>query len=82
MRHLRVLLPALLIPLALWIALPLGSSGATSAELQQKIERKQKVIEKAKGKEQVLTTTISGYTARINRLQGSITKLQRRQDSM
>ncbi len=82
MRHLRVLLPALLIPLALWIALPLGSSGATSAELQRKIERKQKVIEKAKGKEQVLTTTISGYTARINKLQGSITTLQRRQDTI
>lgn len=82
MRHLRVLLPALLIPLALWIVLPLVSQGATSSEIQRKIEHKQKVIEKAKGKEQVLTTTISGYTARIGRLQGSITRLQQRQDSI
>jgi peptidoglycan DL-endopeptidase CwlO len=81
-RHLRVLLPAFLIPLALWIVLPLGSSGATSAELQRKIEHKQNVVKKAKGKEQVLTTTIAGYTARINRLQGDITVLQRRQDTI
>lgn len=82
MRLLRLALPVILIPLAAWLALPLLAGGATSAEIERKIEAKQSVIKRAKAKEEVLTTTISGYTNRINRLQGKISRLQARQDSI
>jgi murein DD-endopeptidase MepM/ murein hydrolase activator NlpD len=73
-------------PLLLWAVLPLGSSGATPEgrmdRLQEKIEATQGKIGRRKGTERVLTTEISAYTRRINRLQGRIGSLQQRQSAI
>ncbi len=76
MSRLRLLVLAAAIPFALWMLSPVLSDGAP---LSSRIETKKREIEKDKGKERVLTTTISGYTDRINTLQGDITVLQTRQ---
>ena len=80
----RVLLAAAALPLVLWAILPLGSAGQSSkqqelSELQSKIDRARAKIGKKKGAERVLTTQIAGYSRRIRRLQGSITRLSARQ---
>ena len=77
MSRLRLLVLAAAIPFALWmlIARPLGRRAA----VQPRIEEKKREIDKDKGRERVLTTTISGYTDRIDTLQGDITVLQARQ---
>jgi murein DD-endopeptidase MepM/ murein hydrolase activator NlpD len=76
MSRLRLLVLAAAIPLALWMLSPVLSDGAP---LSSRIEEKKREIEHDKGKERVLTTTISGYTDRINTLQDDITVLQTRQ---
>jgi murein DD-endopeptidase MepM/ murein hydrolase activator NlpD len=63
------------VPLALWLFVPVLSDGAP---LTSRIDQTKTKIDRAKGKERVLTTTISGYTTRINRLQEDITVLQGR----
>ena len=63
-------------PLALWLFVPVLSDGAP---LQSRIEEKRSQIEAKKRRERVLTTTIAGYTDRINDLQGDITGLQSQQ---
>jgi len=74
------------LPLLLWAVLPLGSSGATPDSrldrLQDKIEATQGKIGRRKGTERVLTTEISAYTRRIDRLQGRIGSLQQRQSTI
>jgi murein DD-endopeptidase MepM/ murein hydrolase activator NlpD len=74
------------VPLLLWAVLPLGSSGATPGgrldRLQDKIEATQGKIGRRKGTERVLTTEISAYTRRIDRLQGRIGSLQQRQSTI
>ena len=80
----RVLLAAVALPLALWAILPLGSAGQSSkqqelSELQSKIDRARAKIGRKKGTERVLTTEIAGYSRRIRKLQGHITKLSSRQ---
>jgi murein DD-endopeptidase MepM/ murein hydrolase activator NlpD len=84
LRHRLLLLCALaLAPLALWGASPLVSSGAPSGpslgQLQKKIDTTRGKIGKRKGTERVLTTDISGYSKRIDKLQGSISTLQARE---
>jgi murein DD-endopeptidase MepM/ murein hydrolase activator NlpD len=81
----RVLLAAVALPLALWAILPLGSAGQKTkqqqlSELQSKIDRARSKIGRKKGTERVLTTEIAGYSRRIRKLQGHITKLSSRQD--
>ena len=71
-----------LVPLALWAALPMlagGSPRSRAASIGSKIDQKRKQIEAKKGRERVLSTTISRYSKRINLLQGDITVLQRKQ---
>ena len=63
-------------PFGLWLALPVLSDGAP---LQSRIEEKRREIAKKKRRERALTSTISGYTNRIDHLQDDITVLQTRQ---
>ena len=76
MSRLRLLVLVAAIPLALWMLSPVLSDGAP---LSSRIEEKKQEIDKDKGRERVLTTTISGYTERIDTLQGDITVLEGRQ---
>ena len=76
MSRLRLLVLAAAIPFALWMLSPVLSAGAP---LSSRIEDKKREIQKDKGKERVLTTTISGFTERIDTLQGDITVLQTKQ---
>jgi peptidoglycan DL-endopeptidase CwlO len=76
MSRLRLCFLVAAMPFALWLAVPVLSDGAP---LQSKIESKKREIARKKGRERVLTTTISSYTRRINVLQGDITTLQARQ---
>jgi murein DD-endopeptidase MepM/ murein hydrolase activator NlpD len=80
----RVLIATIVLPLLLWAALPLPSSGQSKQEelnrLQNRISEARKKIGRKKGTERVLTSEIAGYTRRINRLQGKITTLGTRQE--
>ena len=76
MSRVRLLFLVAAMPLALWLAVPVLSDGAP---LSSRIESKKREIAKKKGRERVLTTTISTYTKRINLLEGDITTLQARQ---
>ena len=76
MYRLRLLFMVAAIPLALWLAVPVISDGSP---LTSRIESKKRKIEQKKGRERVLTTTISGYTQRIGVLEGDISELQARQ---
>jgi murein DD-endopeptidase MepM/ murein hydrolase activator NlpD len=80
----RVLLVSVLLPLVLWAALPLPSSGRTKQEelnsLHNRIDNARKKIGRKKGTERVLTSQITGYTRRIDRLQGRISTLSTRQE--
>jgi murein DD-endopeptidase MepM/ murein hydrolase activator NlpD len=85
--RLRHLLAAAVLPLvlcaSLWLVLPLGSGAQTpqghAASLQKKIETTRGKIGRRKGTEHVLTSDIQRWSSKINRLQGSISKLQTRQ---
>lgn len=80
----RVLLASVLLPLVLWAALPLPSSGRTKQEelnsLHSRIGNARKKIGRKKGTERVLTSQITGYSRRIDRLQGRISTLSTRQE--
>jgi murein DD-endopeptidase MepM/ murein hydrolase activator NlpD len=82
--RIRVLLAALALPLLLWLALPLASSGRSKQEelqsLHNRIDQARRKIGRKKGTERVLTSQIAGYSARIDRLQGRITTLSTRQE--
>jgi murein DD-endopeptidase MepM/ murein hydrolase activator NlpD len=75
--RLWLLLGVAALPLALFAVLPLTSPAQKS--LGGKIERKKDQIAWRKGRERVLSSDISGYTKRINTLQGEITTLQTKQ---
>lgn len=74
----RALLAGVLAPLALWFVLPVGTLGQSLSTIQSRIDRVQGRADRKRGQERVLTTQISGYNARIGRLQGSITTLTAR----
>jgi len=78
MLRLRLLFLVVAVPLGLWLLLPVFSGGAPPT-LSGKIDSKRRQIEAKKGRERVLTTTIAGYTRRINVLQADINVLQNRQ---
>ncbi|HKR98537.1 MAG TPA: peptidoglycan DD-metalloendopeptidase family protein [Candidatus Dormibacteraeota bacterium] len=82
--RLRLLLGCAVLPLVLWALLPVFSQGAASPEgrlheLQRKISITQGKIGRRKGTERLLTTQITAYSRRINRLQSRIGTLQNRQ---
>jgi murein DD-endopeptidase MepM/ murein hydrolase activator NlpD len=78
-RRLSLALAVVVMPLALWAALPLVSSGDSPQQLQKQIDRNRAKIEQHKGRERVLTSDISAATSRINTLQADITVLQTKQ---
>ena len=80
-----LLIVVAVVPLVLWAALPMLSSGSPrsrAASIGSKIDQKRKQIDAKKGRERVLSTTITRYSRRINTLQGDITVLQRKQVSI
>ena len=82
--RLRLLLVGALLPLVLWLFLPVFSQGAPSsaaksAQLQRKIDIARQKIGRRKGTEKVLTRDISVYNRRIDRLQTKIGGLQSRE---
>ncbi|HTE59200.1 MAG TPA: peptidoglycan DD-metalloendopeptidase family protein [Solirubrobacteraceae bacterium] len=76
MPRLRLIALIAALPFVLWLFVPVLSDGAP---IGSRIDEKRREIERKKGRERVLTTTISSYTQRINALQGDITALQTRQ---
>jgi murein DD-endopeptidase MepM/ murein hydrolase activator NlpD len=84
MRRRTVLVLLVAAPLALWAVLPLVSNAspeATVSSLQSRIDKKQSQLDHVNGRARVLSTDISGLTQRIDRLQGTITTLQRRENA-
>lgn len=81
----RVLLLLTAVPLALWAVLPLGSTASTTgriSSLKSRIDSTQGQLQRKSGRAQVLSTTIAGYTRRINGLQAGITRLQTRENAI
>jgi murein DD-endopeptidase MepM/ murein hydrolase activator NlpD len=82
--RLLLLLAGLALPLLALAGSPLleagaQAPGARSAQIQKKIQTTRGKIGRKKGTERVLSTEISAYTRKINRLQGDITQLYGRQ---
>ena len=70
------------VPLVLWAALPMlsdGSPRSRAASIGSKIDQKREQIAAKKGRERVLSTTITRYSRSIDALQGDITVLQRKE---
>jgi peptidoglycan DL-endopeptidase CwlO len=81
--RLRLLLLAVVTPVALWAALPvLSAADQTPGQIQSKINRKQSLIGGHKAHERVLTSDIAQYTDRIHTLEGDISKLSARQHKL
>jgi murein DD-endopeptidase MepM/ murein hydrolase activator NlpD len=81
--RIRALLAGVVLPIALWTILPVGTIAQSRlSTLQDKIQSTQGKIDKKLGKERVLTTEISGYNRRIGRLQGDISGLTVRVDRL
>lgn len=82
--RLRLLISGVVLPLLLWLSLPLVSAGAptarSAANLQKKIDVTRGKIGTRKVKERVLTSDITAYSRRIGRLQAKIGTIQGRQD--
>jgi murein DD-endopeptidase MepM/ murein hydrolase activator NlpD len=75
-RRVRLFVAAATLPLVAFALSPLVSSGQN---IGSKIDRKQDQIRWHKGRERVLSSDISGFTSKINELQGEITTLQTKQ---
>src|SRR5690349_14953619 len=75
-RRIRLFVAAATLPLVIFALSPLVSSGQN---IGSKIQRKQDQIQWHKGRERVLSSDISGFTSKINALQGEITTLQNKQ---
>jgi peptidoglycan DL-endopeptidase CwlO len=78
-RRLSLLLAVVVLPVALWAAIPLVSTGQSPDAIQRKIDRAQDKIDWRRGRERVLASDIAGYSRRIGDLQGDITELEGRQ---
>jgi murein DD-endopeptidase MepM/ murein hydrolase activator NlpD len=76
MPRLRLIALIAALPFVLWLFVPVLSDGAP---ISSRIEEKRREIDRKKDRERVLTTTIQGYTERIDSLQGDISSLQERQ---
>jgi murein DD-endopeptidase MepM/ murein hydrolase activator NlpD len=80
--RLGLLITVAVIPLVLWAVLPMLSDGSVQSQassIGSKIDRKKRLIEAKKGRERVLSSTITRYSKRIGSLQGDITVLERKQ---
>src|SRR4051794_29022671 len=77
--RLRVLFACAALPLLIWLALPLVSSGQGTAHLSERIQSTREEIGRKKGTERVLTSDITAYTHRIRQLQGRIGGLEERE---
>jgi murein DD-endopeptidase MepM/ murein hydrolase activator NlpD len=83
--RLRLILAGVAVPLLLWACLPLVSAGApqgSAASIQNKINQKQAELDKKLGTEHVLSSTIAGYSKRINALESRIKVLRTRQSKI
>src|SRR4051794_22327718 len=84
--RLRTFAAGVVLPLVAWGASPLvadaGDPHASAASLSNKIQQVQGQIGRRKGTERVLTTQISAYTARIDRLQARIVRLRAHESSV
>jgi murein DD-endopeptidase MepM/ murein hydrolase activator NlpD len=81
--RLRLLVLAVVAPVALWAVLPvLSSADQTPGQIQKKIDRKQSLIGGHKAHERVLTTDIERYTDRIHALEDDIDRLSARQHKL
>ena len=76
MSRLRLIALTAALPFVLWLFVPVLSDGSP---ISSRIEEKRREIKRKKARERVLTTTIQGYTNRIEDLQGDISTLQARQ---
>ena len=76
MSRLRLIALVAALPFVLWLSMPVLSAGAP---ISSRIEEKRQQIEQKKHRERLLTSTIEGYTDRIDNLQGDISGLQERQ---
>ncbi len=82
MSRLGLLFAVALLPLVLWAALPVLSTGSPrsrAAALGSKIDQKRRQIEQKRGRERVLSTTVTRYSHKIGALQSDITVLQTKQ---
>jgi len=71
--RMRVLLAGVLLPLALWAVLPVVSAGQSSSQselskLQSRIDSARGKIGAKRGRERVLTTQVTRYSRRIDKL--------------
>jgi murein DD-endopeptidase MepM/ murein hydrolase activator NlpD len=80
--RLRLLVLAVVAPVALWAILPVLSAGQTPGQIQKKIDRKQSLIGGHKAHERVLTSDIARYTDRIHALEDDISRLSARQHKL
>jgi len=81
----RALLLVAAVPLLLWAVLPLGTEASTEgriSSLKNRIGNTEGQLERSSGRAQVLSTTIAGYTRRINALQSGIARLQTRENAL
>ena len=76
MSQVRLIIALALIPIGLWLFVPVASNGQ---QLQRKIEQKRRAIEAKKKRERSLTSTIAGYSRRIGALEREISALRARQ---
>src|SRR4051812_28260796 len=82
LRRLGLLALVASLPFLLWSVLPVGSSAQDPGKIQNKIDRNNALIGGHKAKERVLTTDISAQTHKISTLEGDITKLSARQQTL
>jgi murein DD-endopeptidase MepM/ murein hydrolase activator NlpD len=83
--RLRVLLAGVSLPLALWLALPLLSHADLSdraSDLRSRIDRKQRQIERQRGREGRLESQIVRYSRSIGRLQDRLGGLTTRENAL
>jgi murein DD-endopeptidase MepM/ murein hydrolase activator NlpD len=80
--RLSLLVLAIVLPVALWAALPMGSSAQSPGQIQGRIDRKQALIGGHKAHERILTTDIAAYTDRIRSLQSDIVRLSAREQKL
>jgi peptidoglycan DL-endopeptidase CwlO len=82
--RLSLLVIVVVLPVALWAVLPVGSSAddPSPGQLESKIKRKQSLIGGHKAHERVLTSDIAAYSKRIDTLQSDITRLTTRQQTL
>jgi murein DD-endopeptidase MepM/ murein hydrolase activator NlpD len=80
--RLSLLVLAVVSPIVLWAALPMGSSAQSPGQIQSKINQKQSLVGGHKAHERILTTDIAAYTDKIRSLQSDITRLSARQQKL